>query len=414
MKILHVLETSIPNLVGYTIRAKYIVENQKKSGMEPVVVTSPFFQNGDPQIRKEIHNGTIYYRTNFIKRPDKEHNKIVSYLTRLSMIHNYKRAVLKIAKLEKPNVIHAHSSYTNCIAANYASKKTKIPSIYEMRSLWGESAVVDEGLIQGSMKYKMIWNLEMNVARNAKKVIPISKGIKDEIISRGIDPEKISIIPNGVDTGTFRPNEKDDSLMKKYDLKNGYVVGYIGSIRKLEGLSCLIEAFKKVTSELPLTKLLIVGEGPELENLKDFAKKYNSTKNIVFTGLVPHEKILRYYSVIDIFVFPRIDAKINQTVTPLKPLEAMSAGKVCIGSNVGGLKELIKDNYNGLLFKSEDSNDLAEKTIQLIKQKPLYNTLKQNGMDWVRKKRDWDVLIPRYQVIYNELQEVVGDIQNVK
>ena len=408
MKILHVLETSIPNLVGYTVRAKYIVENQKKTGMEPVVITSPFFQSGDPQIRKEVHDGTVYYRTNFIKRPDKEHGKTVSYLMRLSMIHKYKRAVLKIVELERPNVIHAHSSYTNCIAANYASKKTNISSIYEMRSLWGESAVVDEGLVQGSMKYKMIWKLEMNAARNAKKIIVISKGIREEIISRGIDPGKISIIPNGVDTGVFRAEEKDDSLMEKYDLKNGYVVGYIGSIRKLEGLSCLIEAFKRVTSEIPLTKLLIVGEGPELINLKNLAKKNNPTENIIFTGLIPHEHILRYYSIIDIFVFPRIDAKINQAVTPLKPLEAMSAGKVCIGSNVGGLKELIKDNYNGLLFDSEDNNDLAGKIIRLIKDRALYDMLKRNGIDWVREERDWTVLIPGYQEIYNELQKLEG------
>jgi len=196
MKILHVLENSLPNLAGYTIRAKYIVENQKKHGMNPVVVTSPFFRGGKPGIEKESINGISYYRTNFIRSPESVRNKIVSFWTRLIMLQQYKKAVLELARKEKPDIIHAHSSYTNGLTANYVSEMTGIPSIYELRSLWGESAVVEDGLSPGSLKYKMIWYLELKAMKRANLVIAISQGIMKEIINKGISPDKISILPN--------------------------------------------------------------------------------------------------------------------------------------------------------------------------------------------------------------------------
>ncbi|RJQ55307.1 MAG: glycosyltransferase [Nitrospiraceae bacterium] len=403
MKILHVLETSIPDLAGYTIRAKYIVENQKKHGINPVVVTSPFFKGGGLQTGKENINGITYFRTNHIRRPEKDMNKVASYLTRVKMLNMYKKAVLEIVQSEKPDIIHAHSSYTNGLAANYASAKTRIPSIYELRSLWGESAVVDEGLKPDSLKYRMIWRLEMKAIQNASGVIAISEGIKREIVSRGIPGAKIDILPNGVDTGNFRPAEKDDELLARFGLEDHLVIGYIGSIRKLEGLKHLIKAFREINLREPMTVLFIVGEGTEKNNLEVMSKELGLTGKVIFTGRVPHDEILNYYSVIDVFVFPRINAKINQAVTPLKPLEAMSMGKVCIGSNVGGLMELITDGYNGLLFECENEDALVDKIMRLMKEPALYEKLKANGMKWVREEREWKVLTPRYEEIYEKL-----------
>ncbi len=401
MKILHVLETSQPNLFGYTIRAKYIVENQKKYGMLPIVVTSPFFQAPDSKVKCEEINTIKYYRTNDIKKPLPHMNKLLSYWTRFNMVKKYKNAVLEIAKKEEPDIIHAHSSYTNGHAANYVSRVTGIPSIYELRSLWGESAVVEDGLSPNSLKYKMVWNLELKAMKQANSVIAISHGIKDEIIKMGIDPNKIDILPNGVDSSIFVPMEKDYTLIDKFRFSDSFVIGYIGSIRKLEGLSYLIDAFAMIKERNRNAKLIIVGDGSEKENLEKQAGSLD-INDIVFTGNVPHEEILSYYSIIDLFVFPRIDAKINQTVTPLKPLEVMATGKVCLCSDVGGLTELVNDDYNGLTFKSGDAHDLTEKALSIADNKDRYDRLKSDGLNWVRKERDWSVLIPKYTDIYEK------------
>jgi glycogen(starch) synthase len=408
VKILHVLETSVPDLVGYTIRAKYIVENQKKYGMEPVVVTSPFFKGNHTVMDFDDINGIKYYRTNFIKIPLPSEFKLLSYWTRYKMIQQYKEMVLGVVEKEKPDVIHAHSSYTNGVAANYASGKTGIPSLYELRTLWGEAAVVENGLMPNSLKHRAVWRLELNTMRRAKGIIAISEGIKEAIVDRGIDSDKIEIVPNGVDTAIFYPTAKDEYLVRKYKLSGSFVIGFIGSLRKLEGLSCLLEAFKEVKTRVPGAKVLIVGGGPEKEKLELLAHTLDLTDNVICTGSVPHDEILNYYSIIDLFIYPRIDATINQKVTPLKPLEAMATGKVCICSNVRGLTELIKDDYNGLSFRSEDVSDLAKKIIILCDDKEKYERLRSNGLSWVKKEREWSVLIPKYGEIYNKLLRLGG------
>lgn len=404
MKVLHVLETSIPHLAGYTIRSKYIVEHQKKHGIEPVVVTSPFFRGKTAGGKREEIGGTRYYRTNHIRKPDAGQNKILSYWTRFRMLEKYRREVLEIALEEKPDIIHAHSSYTNGQAANFVSRRMGVPSIYELRSLWGEAAVVENGLKPGSMKYRTVWNLELAAMKGAAEVIAISEGIRNEIVKRGISPRVIDIIPNGVDTSVFSPRDRDPGIVREHDLKDSFVIGYIGSIRKLEGLSLLLEAYRTVKREVGQTSLLIVGDGAERDALCRTARELG-LDDVVFTGNVPHDDIRGYYSVIDLFVFPRIDAMINQAVTPLKPLEVMAAGKVCLCSDVGGLTEMVRDGYNGMVFNTGDAADLARKILSICNDRKRYDMLAANSIDWVKNERDWALLIPKYMKIYQKVIE---------
>ncbi|MGH9894963.1 MAG: glycosyltransferase, partial [bacterium] len=145
MKVLHVLETSVPELVGYTVRGRYIVEHQRRQGLEPFVVTSPFFRGADGQ-RTDTIGGITYFRSNHIPRPNKARGRLAAYWTRIQMLRRYREFVAEVVRRDRPDVIHAHSSYTNGLAALHASRRTGIPFIYELRTLWGESAVVEEGL----------------------------------------------------------------------------------------------------------------------------------------------------------------------------------------------------------------------------------------------------------------------------
>ena len=146
MKVLHVLETSLPHTVGYTVRAQTIVDYQRRLGFEPVVVTSPLFLAKEPPAQIEEYEGVRYYRTNHIRRPASAKSKLSSYALRIAMAIRYRRAVLEIARRERPDVLHAHSSYANAYAALPAARELGLPLVYELRTLWGESAVVEDGL----------------------------------------------------------------------------------------------------------------------------------------------------------------------------------------------------------------------------------------------------------------------------
>ncbi|MGH9892623.1 MAG: glycosyltransferase, partial [bacterium] len=252
-----------------------------------------------------------------------------------------------------------------------------------------------------SLKYRAVWRLELGVMREARRLVTISQGIRDAIVQAGIDPGKIDIVPNGVDTGVFVPRPPDMALAEALGLIGCFVVGFIGSLRRLEGLDLLLEAFQEVLYQLPGARLVIVGEGPERPRLEALARDAGLGDAVQCAGLVPHEDILQYYSVMDVLVYPRIDARINHTVTPLKPLEAMAMGKVCLTSDVGGLRELVEDGVTGLVFSCGDARDLAEKLMLLAADQGLRTRLADQGRNNVRKQREWSTTASRYHDIYD-------------
>jgi glycogen synthase len=403
MKVLHVLETSAPELVGYTIRGRYIVNHQRRLGFDPLVVTSPFFKGANDR-RIDVIDGVRYFRSNDIPRPDKSQGRLTAYWTRMNMVRRYRKFVAEIAASERPAIIHAHSSYTNGLAARYAAKRLNIPFVYELRTLWGESAIVEDGWSPTSLKYRTVWNLELGVMRAANIVVAISQGIRDAVVERGVDPKKVMIVPNGVDTEVFAPRPLDSELAQKLGVAGCFVVGFIGSLRRLEGLAMLIEAFKEVRRREPRARLIVVGEGPERAPLTAAAASAGLSDVVQFTGLVPHDQILRYYSIMDVLAYPRIDARINQAVTPLKPLEAMAMGKVCLASNVGGLSELIEDGVTGVLFPPDNLQALTDKVLLLSSDPALREKLAGQSQTFVRRDREWSAIASRYTDVYRRAE----------
>jgi glycosyltransferase involved in cell wall biosynthesis len=129
--------------------------------------------------------------------------------------------------------------------------------------------------------------------------------------------------------------------------------------------------------------------------------------------MVPHDQILQYYSLMDVLVYPRVDAFINQAVTPLKPLEAMAMGKVCLASDVGGLKELVDDGITGLLFAAGSVGDAAEKMLRLASDRNLRDRLSAQAHVAVRRDREWSTIASRYADVYRragamETRQFVG------
>lgn len=399
MKVLHVLESSIPDVGGYTIRARAIIDFQRRSGLDPVVVTGPLFPAKDPSVTLEHYDGVAYHRTNHIPVPASAHSKLGSYAVRALMVRRYRRAILDIAERERPDIIHAHSSYTNPHAAFPAARKLDVPLVYEVRTLWGESAVIEDGLRPDSWKHRLVWRLELSAMRRADLVVPIAKGIRDELERRGIPANKLEIVPNGVDSARFSPGPRDDARATAAGVAGCFVVGFIGSIRRLEGLATLLDAYKLCRAKRDKVALVVVGDGPERRALQEQADRLG-LGGVVFTGNVPHTDVASWYSIMDVLVYPRMRAVINERVTPLKPLEAMALGKVCVGSDVGGLTELIRHDDTGMIFKADDAADLAATLNGLMADEARMDRLRQRALAFVRSERDWSTIVPRYRELY--------------
>jgi glycosyltransferase involved in cell wall biosynthesis len=153
-------------------------------------------------------------------------------------------------------------------------------------------------------------------------------------------------------------------------------------------------------------KLMLVGDGPEKDVLQDKIKKMELHNTIILTGKVPHDEITKYYSVMDILVYPREKMRLTDLVTPLKPLEAMAMGKIVIGSDVGGLRELITDRKDGFLFRAGDCDVLSKLLTELAFKKGDYQEISKAAIETVQKKHRWEMAVARYLPVYKRLLHV--------
>ncbi len=398
MKILHILDHSIPLHSGYTFRTRAILEQQNALGWETAHVTST--KHTAESADEEIVDGLRFYRT-------RAFNALLTkipVLNQLDVVLSLSRRLDQVIAVERPDILHAHSPSLNGIAALMAGSRHGIPVVYECRAFW-EDAAVDHGTSsQDGVRYRLTKALESYVFRRANAVTTICQGLKDDIISRGVPEHRVTVIPNAVDIERFSVETiRDQGLIDELGLSGKTVLGFIGSFYAYEGLGLLLKSLPQILSMVPNTKVLLVGGGPQQQELDSLVAEMGLGDTVVFTGRVPHDVVKNYYHLVDIFVYPRLSMRLTELVTPLKPLEAMAQGKLVLASDVGGHKELIQDGYNGRLFKAGNIDALAQAVVDLVEQKELWGTLKANGRSFVERERTWRASVSGYSGIYREL-----------
>lgn len=396
MKVLHVLDHSIPYFSGYSFRSEYIIRNQKKLEINAIVLTSLKHENSSENF--EVIDGIKYYRT-FVKNKS-SFKWQYPFFREFFQIIQLKNRILQIIDREQIEIIHAHSPSLNGIAAYLSGRKSGIPVVYEVRAFW-EDAAVDHGTFrENSFKYKISKAIETWLFKKVTWLFTICEGLKSDIIKRGLLESKITVIPNGVDTTKFYPIATDEIIKKRLSLNGKHVLGFIGSFYHYEGIENLILLIELLIKERRDIKLILVGGGPEFNKIRDLILKKNLSDDIILTGKVPHNEILNYYSIIDIFLYPRIKMRLTDLVTPLKPLEAMAMEKIVIGSDVGGIRELIKHRKTGMIFPQNDIGELNRLVLGILENEKLAYNLRTNAKKYILENRNWHDIVKNYLKVY--------------
>jgi PEP-CTERM/exosortase A-associated glycosyltransferase len=398
VKILHILDHSLPLHSGYTFRSQSIFRTQKKRGWEPVVLTSPKHEEnwkGDWHPLETIGDFR-YYRSGKVK-------KGLPFFTERQMMQVIEKRILEVAEQEKPDIIHAHSPVLNGFPALKAGRKLNIPVVYEIRAFW-EDAAVDHGTYaEGSWKYKLTKAMETRVCQQADHVGVLCEGLKNDLIQRGIPSEKITPVFNGVNVDDFKSVPPDAEFQEKWKLKGKTIIGFIGSFYRYEGLDLLIKAFARIAAKCDDAILLLVGGGEMDSELKKLASDLGLNDRVIMPGRIPHERVPGVYAMIDILAYPRYPMRLTELVTPLKPLEAMAMGKALVASDVGGHKELIRNNETGILFKAGDLEELTVSLERVLEETDLRGQLEEQGREWVKENKTWDKTTEVYVDIYGKL-----------
>jgi PEP-CTERM/exosortase A-associated glycosyltransferase len=402
IRVLHVLDHSWPVLSGYSVRSQGLIQGQRHIRFDPQVLTGPLHQLDDHAAQSAFIEGVLYRRTplpeGLARRALERQWPIIR---EAAVVRLLRRQILETLARDRVHLVHAHSPALCGLAALQAARVAQLPFVYEIRAFWEDAAVDQAKTRQHGIRYTATRRLETYVARHADAVVGIARHILRDLEARGLDAQKLFYVPNGVDVDRHYPVPVDRQLREQLGLANAVVLGFVGSLYRYEGISWLVPAFAELRKQGFNCKLLILGDGEDMPSLKAATEKHRITAHVLAVGRVAHEQVARYYSAMDILVYPRLRNRLTELVTPLKPLEAMAQGKPVLASRVGGIQELVEDGTTALLFDPGNVEDFCRQARRLLEQPALCKELAQQGREMVLRKMDWKVLAGSYAGVYD-------------
>lgn len=257
----------------------------------------------------------------------------------------------------KCDVIIATSPQFFTTISGYAlSVFKRKPWIFELRDLWPES-IRAVGAMENKKILDFFEKLELFLYKKANLIVPVTDSFKQNLIDRGISESKINVIKNGVDLSVYRPLAKDSHLLEKLELKDKFIVGYIGTHGMAHGLSFILDAIKDLNKDI---QFLFIGGGANKSKLLNQAKSLK-LKNCTFLDFVPKSEISKYISITDVALVNLKKSETFKSVIPSKIFENAAMRKpILLG--VEGESALIINSYEaGECFKPEDKNDFLTK-----------------------------------------------------
>jgi len=288
--------------------------------------------------------------------------------------------------------VHGHPYLSSLIAAKIAKRYekplvlTQHNTFIEYNNFWDTAEKLND-LAIGKQALK-----------ESDKIIVVSNATKNYVLRLGADPEKIRVLHNGVDINRFRPlTGVKDEMRKKLGISQDASVAL--TVRRLvykNGIDTLIESAKIAVKMNPRLVFLVVGKGPDFEKVKEKIEELGIQENFRLTGFISDEDLPFYYNAADFFVLP---SKSGEGL-PLVALEAMACGVPVTATNVGGISEVMKEDY-GKLVPPNSPNSLAEAILEFSCRE--LSTLKKDLRAMIEQDYSWDRNVEKLVEIYEEL-----------
>ncbi|WP_083299216.1 glycosyltransferase [Corynebacterium sp. HMSC055A01] len=329
------LTNSVPyTQSGYTFRSHEMAKALREIGQSVSMMTRfayPLVVGRFPKSSAEEIEGISYYRQLAANYPPSlldRHRKSVQLLVDL----------LRELRVE---VVHTTTDFNNALVVAEAANVVGIPWVYEIRGelekTWLSRHPQDlQAELKESDFYKAAREQEEQCMKAAGAVIVLSEVSRKQLVARGIEPSKIRVIPNAVESKFVGLKHDRNELRTELGINGEIVVGTVTSVVGYEGLDTLLRA----SAHLPKVTVLIVGDGSERPALETLADELNIANRVIFAGRQSNDSIWKWYGALDAFVVPRRNTEVCRTVTPIKPLMAQALGIEVICSDLPALREI--------------------------------------------------------------------------
>jgi len=378
---------------GAEIAAKEIISRLK--GLNFTIFTYKFNQNWLSFEKKDNYSLIRIGRGKNIKNENKTHKYYGNLWSKIYFIYRAWQEAEKIHKQKRFEVIWAlMASYGGIAALLFKMNHPNIPLLLTLQE--GDQ---EKHLIFG--KLGLVGLFGKKIIQRADFIQPISKYLADFAANRGASCP-IEIVPNGVDIKLFQTTYEDfqiKCLHNNLGIKDEYVVITTSRLVYKNGVDILIKAISKLSETRPNIKLIIIGDGPELDNLKLEIKNLKLEKEISFLGQIPQKDLPIYFRIADVFVRASRSEGLGNSF-----LEAMAAGIPVIGTPVGGIVDFLTNGHTGLLAKPEDPDDLAEKINYILGYQDIRNNVIKNALNLVQKNYSWETVSEKMERIFEKLK----------
>lgn len=397
MKILYLCSDSgIPVLgrKGASIHVREMVGAFARAGHQ-VVLAAPVLNKSPWEKPAEVEANLLHVRLAASAQTASQHvrnftqhlgldSSLPGELRRI--LHNQELEVELIARLDKdsPDFIYERAALYGTAGAVVA-KALNVPLLVELNA----PLAVEQTAYRGNGLGDLGAQAERWALGQADAVLAVSAPLRDHVLDLGIDPAKVHVIPNGVNTDLFHPAPPDAALRARLGLGEGPVLGFVGGLRPWHGIETLPEIFARVSARHPGARLVIAGDGPLREGLARGLTERGLLEQAVFTGALPHDEVPAVIRQFDIALAPYPALEHAFYFSPLKLFEYMACGVPVVAANCGQIADVIRDGESGLLHPPGDLNALAAACDRLIGNAKLRFALGQSAATHIRSGYTW-------------------------
>ena len=302
------------------------------------------------------------------------------------ILHNQELEAELIARLDKdsPDFIYERAALYGTAGAVVA-KALNVLLLVELNA----PLAVEQTAYRGNGLGDLGAQAERWALGQADAVLAVSAPLRDHVLDLGIDPAKVHVIPNGVNTDLFHPAPPDAALRARLGLGEGPVLGFVGGLRPWHGIETLPEILARVSAAHPGARLVIAGDGPLREGLARGLTERGLRAQVVFTGTLPHDEVPAVIRQFDVALAPYPALEHAFYFSPLKLFEYMACGVPVVAADCGQIADVIRDGESGLLHPPGDLNALAAACDRLLGNAKLRFALGQSAAAHIRTGYTW-------------------------
>ncbi len=308
----------------------------------------------------------------------------------------------------RPDVIVATSpQFFTAIAGCALGIVRRRPFVFELRDLWPDS-ISAVGAIPESVSLRTLRQIEYWLYRRATLIVSVTQSFRQILTRNGIDPQKIVVVPNGVDPDSYTPGPRSAALEQRLGLQGKFVAAYVGTIGMAHGLGTILAAAERVRQREDIA-FVLVGTGAEHERLAADARARDLV-NVHFVGAVGKNEVKDYWRLCDVALVLLRDLPLFEHVIPSKIFEAWGCGRPVILGVRGESAGIVRASGGGRMVPPEDAEALAQAIVHMADHPAETQDAGNAGRAFVEREYNRDDLAAR---MLESLEDAAADIRTV-